>query len=121
MSDEPIPGYYMTRLVRGGPFVPVRIHFGAPILDNEEQDRAPIWVVTVDGKTDREETGPEGYKCRVALDVYQYWPFCGRFRITQGEYEYMLAKSRWVKEYAPDRPEASPREVVDFNSRKPVF
>ncbi len=120
-GDEPIAGYYKTRLARGSVYVPVSIHFGRPIIDHEEQDRAEIWVVTINGETDRYETGPEGYRCRVPLDVYSVWPFCARWPISEADYRFMIDKATWAKSHAPDRPEASPRNAVDWNARKPIL
>lgn len=113
VSDEPQPGHYKTRLVRGGPYVPVRIHWGSPVIDGEEQDRAPRWLVTVDGATDFVETGDAGYRCRVPLDVWRYWPWCGKHPIGEPEYRYLIDKAKWAKEHAKDRPEAHPRKAVD--------
>lgn len=116
MSDEPIAGYYMTRLTKGATYVPVRIYFGCPVIDHEEQDRSPRWCVIVNGETDRLETG-EGYSCRVALDVYSVWPHCGRFPIPEAEYNYMIDKATWAKAHAPDRPQANPRKKIDVRGR----
>ncbi|HKV14536.1 MAG TPA: hypothetical protein VJQ81_05800, partial [Reyranella sp.] len=74
--DEPEAGYYTTRLIRGGLRVPVRIWFGAPIIDGEEQDRSPRWCVEVDGKTDRADFDDDGnYLGRVPLDAVEVWAF----------------------------------------------
>lgn len=117
MSDDPVPGYYMTRLTKGGPHVPLRIHFGPPVIDGEEQDRAPIWVVTVDGATDFVETGDDGYRCRVAHDVYRYWPHCGRFPISEGDYRFMMARKQWAEKHDPTDPIANPRKKIDVRGR----
>ena len=120
VGDEPVPGYYMRSLVRGGPRVPIRIWFGNPVIDDEEQDRAPRWLVEVNGKTDFVETGDDGYSCRVPLDVHKYWPWCGRYPITEAEYNYMLAKAGWAKQFAPERPQANPHKKIDVRG-KSVF
>lgn len=111
----PAAGTYATRLVKGGPRVPVRIWFGTAIIDGEEQDRAPGWHVEIDGRTDRWEHDEEtGYRCRVPLDVNSVWPFCARWPIREARYRFMLRHAEWAREHAPDHPKASPREAVDF-------
>jgi hypothetical protein len=113
MSDEPVAGHYKTRLTKGGPMVPVKLYFGLPVIDGEEQDRSPRWCAIVDGETDRLEKGDDGYQCRVALDPMKYWPFCGRYPISEADYRYMLDKGKWAKEWAPHRPEADPHKKID--------
>lgn len=110
----PTAGTYQTKLVAGGPFVPVRIWFGAPIVDGEALDRSPRWCVAIDGATDRLEQDKEsGYRCRVPLDPLAVWPHCARYPISAANYEYMVAHSAWAKD-VPDHPKAKPRKRVDF-------
>lgn len=113
VTEEPQDGYFKSRLVRGGPFVPIRIHRGRPVIDGEEQDRGERWLVTVDGATDFMETGPDGYRCHVLFDVGRFWPWCARYPIPEDEYHFLIDKAEWAKAHAPERPEASPREAVN--------
>lgn len=110
----PVEGYYATRLVRGGPRVPVRIWFGQAVVAGEEQDRSPGWFVEIDGRTDRVEFGDDGYRCRVPLDVEKVWPHCAKEPITEAEYRYLVAHAGWAREHAPDHPKAQPRKPVDW-------
>lgn len=110
----PIAGHYATRLVRGGPRVPVRIWYGQAIVGGEEQDRAPGWFVEIDGRTDRVEFGEDGYRCRVPLDVEKVWPHCAKEPITEAEYQYLVAHAGWAREHSPDHPKAQPRKPVDW-------
>lgn len=120
--DLPVAGYYRTKLVKGGPFVPVRIYFGQPVIDGELQDRSPCWCVEVDGQTDKWEMDKEtGYRCRVRRDVEEVWPHCAREPITRQRYEWMVKHAAWAKENAPDHPKASPREAIDWNTLPPRF
>jgi hypothetical protein len=119
--DQPRPGFYSTRLVRGGLKVGVRIWFGQPIIDGEVQDRSHRLCIEVDGRTDRlerhEASGePVG---RVPLDVDEVWPFC--VPITEAEYRYLRRRAAWAREHAPDHPAANPRDPVDLRSMKPLF
>lgn len=112
----PREGHYATTLVKNGPRVPVRIWFGAPIIDGEEQDRAPRWNVETDGRTDRWEKNDDGYRCRVALDVDRFWPYVAREPITEEEYRFLVADADHARTWRPDHPKAQPRKAVDFNT-----
>lgn len=113
VGDEPVAGYYKVRLVKGGPFVGVRLYYGQPEIDGEPQDRAPRWCAVVDGRTTYVEKGHDGYRCTIPLDPFSVWPWCGRWPISEADYRYMVDKSRWAKAHSPDRPEAAPREKID--------
>lgn len=122
MSDAPIAGTYQTRLVKGGPWVPVMLYFGLPIIGGEEQDRGPRWCVVVDGATDELEVDRDaGYRCRVAIRVDRYWPYCGREPIGLADYHYMVDFARWAKVHAPHLPQASPRSPVKLDQMKPIL
>jgi hypothetical protein len=101
--DVPVAGWYQMRLVRGGPLVPVRIWHGLPIVDGEEQDRSPRWCVEVDGETTRRGE---------LLDITQVWPWCAREPISEADYRFMVAHSRWAKTQ-PHHPKATPRRPID--------
>jgi hypothetical protein len=66
--DTPIEGYYRTRLVRGGPWVGVKIWF-APAADAE--DRTPQWQCSVNG---------------FQADVWEMWPLVGGREIDEAAY-----------------------------------
>jgi len=107
VGDEPVEGWFKTRLVKDGVFVPVRIWWGQPLdEDGEVMDRHMRWNALASGKY---------------IDVERVWPWCGRFPISEADYRFMLDKSRWAKSYSPDRPEASPREAVDWNQTPTKF
>lgn len=113
----PEPGYYATRLVRGGPRVAVRIWFGQPIIDGEEQDRSPRWCVEIDGRTDKWEIDRDaGYRCRVQIDADVAWPYCAKEPITQAEYRFLVADAAHARDWRPDDPKTEPRKAVDFNT-----
>ena len=112
----PTAGYYATKLVRGGPRVPVRIWHGQAVVAGEEQDRAPGWFVEIDGRTDRVEFGDDGYRCRVPLDVETVWPHCAKEPIAESEYRFLVADAAHARDWRPDHPKANPRKPVDFNT-----
>src|SRR5439155_27202766 len=120
---EARPGFYTVRLVRGGLSVPVKIWFGRPIIDGEEQDRSPRLCIEVDGRTCRpeiDETTGERIG-RVPLDpIYDdIWPSCRP--ISEREYLFMRRRSAWAREHAPDHPAADPRKPVDLRRMKPLW
>lgn len=115
-SDQPVAGFYATRLVKGGIEVPCMIWFGTPVIDGERQDRAPRWCIAVDGKSDRFDREQQ---CRVPLDVFDYWPL--RRRIAASEYAFQRRRTAWAERYAPDHPAANPRERIDLRALPPRF
>jgi hypothetical protein len=124
VTDRPVAGFYATRLVRGGIEVPVRIWFGAPIVDGDELDRSPRWCVELDGKTTKTERDPDtGYEARVPLDPLHdgVWPFCARKPITESEFAFLTRRAAWAREHQPEHPAATPRERVDVRRLPPVF
>lgn len=115
LGDTPVAGFYRTRLIKDGPEVGVRLWWGQPVIDGETQDRAPRWCIEVNGETDYVEKDPEHpeYRCRVPLDVSRYWPWCGKNKITEAEYRYLVEHSKWAREHAPHLPDAQPRKKID--------
>lgn len=101
--DTPVAGCYRTRLVRNGPFVPVRIWHGPPHdpVTGEELDRSWRWQCLVAGEL---------------ADLHRVWPWCGRHPISEADYRLMLAQAEWAKQYAPHSAEAQPRKPVDLST-----
>ena len=120
--DVPVAGHYAMPLVKGGLAVPIRIWFGQPVIDGEEQDRSPRWCVEVDGQPERWEADEEtGYRCRVPRDVFEVWPYCARQPISEREYRFLLKRAAWAREHAPHHPAANPRERIDVRALPPAF
>lgn len=114
---EPQAGFYRVKLVRGGIHVPVRIWFGCPVIDGEEQDRSPRWCVEVDGQTSRPVADVEGHI--EPLDPHEVWPFCEP--ITEDEYRFMCRRRGWAVDHAPHHPAANPREPIDLAQLPPSW
>jgi hypothetical protein len=115
-ASVPVAGFYGVRLVRAGYEVPVRLWFGAPVFDGEEQDRSPRWCVEVAGKTTRDDDdGLPEY-----LDPFDYWPWCARSPISAAEYAHRLRLMAWAEEHAPNHPAANPRRPIDVGALAPV-
>ena len=96
-EDDPQPGFYKRRLVRGGPWVP-----------------AAIWVV----EPERDEAGDlmsdEIWCCQVngiSVDVYDQWTWLAGHPITREEYDRLTDND--------DAP--PPFQALDLNATKPVF
>jgi hypothetical protein len=92
--DRPQAGFYKTKLVKGGPWVGVRIWWDYPIdpVTGETMDRSPVLKAETAGKPS---------------DPYEIWTWCAGRPITETEYRDM-------------RP-VEPEQAVDFNSSNPVF
>lgn len=105
--DQPQEGYYRTRLVRGGPFVPVKIWHGPPHdpETGEELDRSPRWQALVNGEE---------------RDAREIWNWCADKPISESEYRYMLAVKNWAETHAPAEPEANPYQRADARTAAPV-
>lgn len=106
--DKPVAGWYKVRLVRGGPWVGVRVWFGPPLdpETGEELDRSPRWQAVQDG---------------AFVDVWRLWPGCALHPIDEAEYAFRCARSEHAKRFAPHEPEASPTSAIDLNRLAPLF
>lgn len=99
MTDEvakPRPGYYQTKLVRNGPWV-------------------PAFIQEVVSKRLR-------YACQVGndpADPYEVWPMVAGHRISVARYRYLLAEGEWCRKHAPEEPAADPKQAIDVGKMKP--
>lgn len=118
----PIAGTYAMSLVREGPLVPVRVWFGLPVIDGEEQDRSPRWCAEIDGKTDRVVKDKDtGAACRVPIEIDRAWPYCVKRPISEADYRFYLARGTWARDHKPDHFAAKPRERMDLGSMPSIF
>lgn len=115
--NRPLTGYYKTKLVKGGPFVPARIFRNCCCTVNGGDDnighpwrmscdRFPQLRAEVDGQ---------------ARDPFQIWSWVAKHPITEAEFRYMTDMRDWAEENAPALPEADPRTPVDIDSIPPMF
>lgn len=113
--DMPRPGFWRTRLVRGGPAVAARIWrpCGCTVNGGDANaehdwrdtcDRFPPLQAEIDGRP---------------ADVLRVWT-C-RDAIDAAEYAYMRADAEWVRRYAPHEPVAAPESRVDVGALPPPF
>lgn len=101
--DEPRPGYFMIRLVRGGPPVAAAICHDAK-----------GWYVIIDGVEKR--PAPEPWD---AEDMSRVWHY-GR-EVPEEEYRFRVATAEHARVHDPSHPAAKPDQAVDFLNSKPVF
>lgn len=108
--DEPEIGFYKTRLIKGGPWVPVRIFMGVtpdPNFPDNKMDRSPVVQASIGG----ERHG----------DPYHLWIWCCGNPIKEPEYNWRMADKEWCGKHAPNEPAANPRQRIDVRNTKPVF
>jgi hypothetical protein len=98
--EQPKCGWYLTRLARGGPFVPARIFI--------EQEICP-------------ETGEllsdEVIKCEIngrLVDPEEAWPWLCREPIEESAFNYLMARAEYAKTWAPEEPAANPYKATDW-------
>lgn len=113
--DQPVAGFYRMRLVKRGPWVPVLIWYGQPIVDGETLDRSWRWCVCLNDETCRDDDGT-----RVPIEVDRVWPECSGQPIAQAEYEFMVRRVRWARDDAPDHWANHPYEPLDLGTLPPV-
>lgn len=101
--DLPEPGLYRSRLVRGGPWVPVKI-------TQEESG----WTVAVG--VGRTETALDPWAIPWMRDRYHF-----ALRVDQAEFDYLMAQARWAQRHNPDHPAASPDQPIRLGAIKPLF
>lgn len=105
--DDPQVGFYQIKLVKKGPFIPVR-----------------IW----DHIAERDEAGDlmedEGLRCQIdgeEANPYEQWVYFGNNPITEAEYNFMVADSAHAKKYRPDDAKATPRKAISLSEMKSIF
>lgn len=103
------PFWYRARLIKGGPFVPVKVWCGGPLVDGEELDRSWRWQCVVRLETTARailqgDWLPVEVEDALLLNIET---------ITAQEYAYMVDHTQWAVNHQPDHPEASPRRKLD--------
>lgn len=102
--DEPQAGWFKTRMVKQGPWVPAR-----------------IWLTSFTDEHS-ELTEDEQFWCEVngsPRDADWQWPWLCFNPISEAEYNYMMAVQEWAHQHAPSEPEANPRQKVDWMTIRP--
>lgn len=108
-DGEPQEGFFKRRMVKNGPWLPVRIWWH---------------------QAERDEAGhlleDEGWRCEFAgkaVDPYEQWSrmLPGPFVIDEREYTYLTRLGDWAKEHAPDDPYAKSHKPIDHNKMPTLF
>ena len=98
--DDPKPGWYQRRLVKGGVYVPVR-----------------IWLhADVDIGTGELEA-PEELRCEVngeRVDAQEQWSHVCHRPISESEFAYLTELAAFVRVHEPNHPLANPTKPVDW-------
>ena len=104
--NDPEVGFYKTRLVKDGPWVPVA-----------------IWMVQHVNEAG-ELIADEELRCKVndcPEDPYKVWTWCANRPITEEEYRYHIKYGRWAEEWKPEDPAARPRQAMNVMTSEPAF
>lgn len=98
--EQPVAGFYRTRLRSGGVVGGVRLWFGPPHdpVTGEELDRSHRWQAEFDGDP---------------VDFDHVWPTCAGSPITETEYRALVARRAWARENAPGSAHADPVKRYD--------
>jgi hypothetical protein len=108
--NNPNVGFYLTRIVKGGPFMPCAIWRPCPIeMEPEFWNALDRWPRL------------QAMRAGEPVPVEWIWPVCARWPIDAADYRYRMAVKDWAEEHAPWSPEAKPREAVDLNAMRPIF
>lgn len=105
-ENDPQPGFYETKLVKGGPDIPVRIYL------HGETDEAGELVEPEELRA--EQNGHE-------IEPAAVWLHCSTRPISQGRYEYLMDLGRWAAAHEPDHPQANPKRKIDISRLAPDF
>lgn len=99
--DQPEPGFYRRKLVKGGPFVGVAIFYACPMdpESGEPMQRSRHLLCQVNGEWS---------------DPVDQWSWVAGSRVTQAEYEYLLADAAHAMEFRPAAARANPRRAIDL-------
>ena len=101
MGEPPVPGYFLRRLVRGGPWVAAQITF-------DEHDG---YKVMLDGNWQGPSHDP--WILPFMHEVFLATP------CSQSEALYRIGVKRWAELHAPGDPAANPRSAVNLDKLRP--
>ena len=94
----PEPGFYRLRLVKNGPWVPVRIWL-------EDGERDPETNELTSDQVLRAKVGDQD------RDPLKIWTFL--WDITEEEYYFLLSRAHWAVAHNPKAPEANPTRPIN--------
>ena len=98
-TETPVAGCYRIRLVKGGPFVALRIWLGHPldpVTGEELTERGARWQCRLNGTQ--------------LVPVEDFWPACAKHPISQSDYARYCRLSRTMN---PKHPFYDPRRPIN--------
>lgn len=106
--DQPEPGFFRLRLVRGGPWVCARIFLPCPfdIWSGEPTERPRQLLAEIDEEGDLDPA--IGMRLVAPHRVWHYGEV-----ITAREFAFLRADAKWARHNSPTDPKAQPRKKVD--------
>lgn len=109
-------GYFVVRLVKGGPLVPariVRLCHCTPVGGDEQ--RPHDWTEDCD-----RFPGCVGEVAGEPADASLIWE-TRKAEIPAERYAHLMRVREWAIRHAPDLPEANPRQPIDLNKLRALF
>ncbi len=107
--------YWTAKFVKNGPLIGVMTFWGPPYIDGELIDRSPRWQALVHTETTARVI-LMGEPCPIEIDgigIRNISP------TTKANHSYLTKHADYSVAYAPDNPDAAPKEAVDFNKYTP--
>ena len=101
-DGEPQCGFYVRRLVKGGPLVPAR-----------------IWLQREVDEETGELIGDETMLCKVGntmRDASDEWVWLAARPISEAEYHHLCRVVNWAQQHDPAHPAANPSDPVDWTT-----
>jgi len=92
LHNDPECCWYMTKLIKDGPWVPARIWLDQPVDETGELIADEKFMCEVDGKP---------------RDPIEQWSMLAGRPISQEDYEYMMDTRSWQRTHAPEELTAS--------------
>jgi hypothetical protein len=97
--DRPEPGFYKTRLCKGGPFVGAKIYLQKPQPKNGGVSASDGLCCVVAGQV---------------CDTLETWPWLAGNPITREQYVFLEHKRLWAERSAPWEALAHPRKAITW-------
>jgi hypothetical protein len=108
--------FFTAQMVKDGPDIGVATFFAGPLIDGEFLDRSPRFQALI-----RNETSGRIIHQGEYTPVEVEGIFLRQIReTTRSNYLYLVTHSAFSTAHAPDNPDASPTEAVDFMKIVPI-
>jgi len=116
INSPPVPGFFKTRMVKGGIFVPIRVArlCTCSVGDFKQHE----WSEACD-RYPQELTAFVNGRRAYLEEVWARLIFLQE--IDQAEYNFMLKDAIWCEENAPEDPKANPTRAINRNKIKSIF